>query len=419
MNKRTFLKSAASLAAVPFVTKPSSLFVIPKLDLVPIQDDEHLWSEVRSHYILKKEYVNFESGYYNIIPQPTLNHFKNHIDHVNLHGSYYMRNHRFNDNRSLVKKLADFVGCNADELAITRNTTESLDLIISGFPWNKDDEAIYALQDYGAMRVMFDQVSERYAIKIKTVSVPNHPESDEELVKLYEEQITSKTKLIHLSHMINITGQILPVQKICDMAHTYGVEVLVDGAHCVGHFDFNMEDLHCDYYGSSLHKWLATPLGLGLLFVRNNKAPKIWPLLGAHEKDPTNIKRLNHIGTNPVHSDLAISDSIEYINWIGVQRKEERLRSIQMALTKPLRSNLNIIINTPEEPHRSCAICNIGIRGMSPRDLANNLLDDYQIFTVPIDENNVQGCRISPNVFTSFEEVEQLKNALIELSKTV
>jgi selenocysteine lyase/cysteine desulfurase len=419
MNKRSFLKSAAAFAAVPFVSNPIDFLEPTALKLKEFSDDKELWKEVQSHYILKDDYLNFESGYYNIIPQPTLNHFKDHIDHVNYHGSYYMRNHRFKDNRELAKKLADFVGCSAEELAITRNTTESLDTIISGFPWKEGDEAIYAIQDYGAMRVMFDQIGKRYGVTIKTVSVPNHPESDQQLVKLYEDQITPNTKMIHLSHMINITGHILPVQKICDMAHSYGVDVLVDGAHCVGHFDFNMDDLHCDYYGSSLHKWLATPLGLGLLYVNKDKMSKIWPLLGSHEKNPNKIRRLNHLGTVPVHTDLAISDALDYINWIGSSKKEKRLRAIQQALTKPLRNNPNIIINTPVEPHRSCAIANIGVKGIKPGDLAKTLLEDYNIFTVAIDGSNVHGCRITPNVFTTFEEVEKLKTALIKISKSV
>lgn len=419
MDKRTFLKSAAGFAVVPFFSNPIELIESEAIKLRTIEDPDEFWKEVRSHYILKEEYINFESGYYNIIPQPTLQHFKDHIDHVNLHGSYYMRTHRFKDNRELAKKLADFVGCSSEELAITRNTTESLDTIISGFPWKEGDEAIYAIQDYGAMRVMFDQIGKRYGVTIKTVSVPNHPESDEQLVKLYEDQITPNTRMIHLSHMINITGHILPVQKICDMAHSHGVDVLVDGAHCVGHFEFKLEDLHCDYYGSSLHKWLATPLGLGLLYVNKEKMPKIWPLLGAHETGLDNIKRLNHLGTVPVHTDLAIQDALDYIKWIGLSKKENRLRSLQQALTKLLRNYPKIIINTPIEDDRSCAISNIGIRGMKPADLAKKLLEEHRIFTVPIDENNVQGCRITPNVFTTFEEVEQLKNALIEISESV
>ena len=181
-----------------------------------------------------------------------------------------MRKHRFEDKDTITNQLAKTVGCKGENLVITRNTTESLDLVISGFPWNQGDEAIFAIQDYGAMQDMFEQISKRYQVTLKKVSVPNHPKNDEEIVSLYESQITKNTKLLMVSHMINITGHILPVKKICNMAHGYGVKVLVDGAHCIGHFDFEIEELNCDYYGSSLHKWLATPLGAGLLYVADN-----------------------------------------------------------------------------------------------------------------------------------------------------
>ena len=223
-----------------------------------------------------------------------------------------MRKSRFKDKSTITSELANFVGCNGKNLVITRNTTESLDLIISGFPWKSGDEAIYAYQDYGAMQDMFEQIGKRHGVVLKKVSVPNHPKNDMELISLYESQITSKTRLIMISHMVNITGQILPVKKICDMAHSYGVEVLVDGAHCVGHFNFKIDNLNCDYYGSSLHKWLATPLGAGLLYVNNKHIPKIWPLIADHEKDPNKIQRLSHTGTHPVSTDLTIIDAIEY-----------------------------------------------------------------------------------------------------------
>ena len=240
-----------------------------------------------------------------------------------------MRNNQVDNKDKITKRLASVFGSKSDELCITRNTTESLDLIISGFPWKKNDEAIFARQDYGTMRSMFEQISERYGVVNRIISIPNHPESDEEIVKLYESKITSKTKLIMVCHMINITGQILPIKKICDMAHSYGIDVMVDGAHCIGHFNFKISDFNCDYYGSSLHKWLATPLGAGLLHVKKNKISKIWPLLANSNKNSNDIKRLNHIGTHPVHTDLAINNSIDYLEWIGIKRKEKRLRYIK------------------------------------------------------------------------------------------
>ena len=217
-----------------------------------------------------------------------------------------MRNYLEKDKEEITDSLATLVGCKKDELIITRNTTESLDLIISGFPWMKDDEAIYADQDYGSMKQMFKQISKRHGVVNKVISIPNHPKSDEEIVSLYENQISTKTRLIMVPHMVNITGQILPVKKICEMAHNNGIEVMVDGAHCIGHFNFKISELGCDYYGSSLHKWLAAPLGSGILYVNKKRISKIWPLIASYVEDKDDVKRLNHIGTHPVHNDLVI-----------------------------------------------------------------------------------------------------------------
>ena len=379
-------------------------------------NDEDLWKDIRKDYLLKKEYVNLENGYYCFIPQPTLNKHIEHIKRINLEGSFYMRNHRDKDNRATALRLSKLVNCESDELAVTRNTTESLDLIISGFPWKKNDEAIFASQDYGSMQEMFKLTAKRRGIINKIISIPNHPKNDQEIVSLYEKQITKKTKLIMVSHMINITGQILPVKKICEMAHSYGVEVMVDGAHCVGHFDFSIDDFNCDYYGSSLHKWLATPLGAGLLYVNKNKTHRIWPLLANGNTNKSDIKRLNHIGTHPVHTDLAISNSIDYLKWIGMERKEKRMRFLQRYWSDKLRNVNNVIVNTPIDIDRSCGIGNVGLTNMSPSKMEDLLFEKYKIFTVAIDYANVKGCRISPNIFTTTKELDSFVDAVKELS---
>ena len=417
MDKRNFIKTLGALSFSPLVSTNKLIdFKNLSQTLPHIKNDDELWKTVRSHYTLKDEYINLESGYYNIIPNPILDNFINHVKHVNIQGSYYMRNDLNKNKDRVTKQLADFVCSTPDQIAITRNATESLYLIISCFPWKKGDEAIYAKQDYGTMKEMFEQIANRYGVKNKIVSVPNHPKNDEEIVSLYESQITNKTKLIMICHMINITGQILPVKKICKMAHTYGVEVLVDGAHCVGHFDFSIDDFNCDYYGSSLHKWLATPLGAGLLYVNKNKTHRIWPLLANGNTDKSDIKRLNHIGTHPVHTDLAISNSIDYIKWIGIEKKEKRMRFLQRYWSDQLRSFKNVIVNTPEDVKRSCGIGNIGVTNMSPSKMADVLFEKYNIFTVAIDYANVKGCRISPNIFTTTEELDRFIFAVKEIA---
>ena len=420
MKKRDFIKTFGAIGLIPFSQniRYDSLNKIENLLNTENLSDDDFWKLVRSQYDLNQDFINLESGYYNIIPKPTLKKQIEHIKRVNLEGSFYMRKSRFKDKSTITSELANFVGCNSKNLAITRNTTESLDLIISGFPWKSGDEAIYAYQDYGAMQDMFEQIGKRHGVVLKKVSVPNHPKNDMELISLYESQITSKTRLIMISHMVNITGQILPVKKICDMAHSYGVEVLVDGAHCVGHFNFKIDNLNCDYYGSSLHKWLATPLGAGLLYVNNKHIPKIWPLIADHEKDPNKIQRLSHTGTHPVSTDLTIIDAIEYLNSIGIKKKESRLRFLKTYWQNALKNESNIVINTPFDPQRSCGIGNVGLKNMKPETLANRLYKEFGIFTVAIDYANVKGCRITPNIFTNENELDTFIDAMKSLARS-
>lgn len=420
MKKRDFIKTFGAIGLIPFSQniRYDSLNKIENLLNTENLSDNDFWKLVRSQYDLNQDFINLESGYYNIIPKPTLKKQIEHIKRVNLEGSFYMRKSRFKDKSTITSELANFVGCNDKNLVITRNTTESLDLIISGFPWKSGDEAIYAYQDYGAMQDMFEQIGKRHGVVLKKVSVPNHPKNDMELISLYESQITSKTRLIMISHMVNITGQILPVKKICDMAHSYGVEVLVDGAHCVGHFNFKIDNLNCDYYGSSLHKWLATPLGAGLLYVNNKHIPKIWPLIADHEKDPNKIQRLSHTGTHPVSTDLTIIDAIEYLNSIGIKKKESRLRFLKTYWQNALKDESNIVINTPFDPQRSCGIGNVGLKNMKPETLAKRLYEEFGIFTVAIDYANVKGCRITPNIFTNENELDIFIDAMKSLARS-
>ncbi|MFK7813692.1 MAG: aminotransferase class V-fold PLP-dependent enzyme [Maribacter sp.] len=417
MLKRDFLKRVGQAAMVtPFLPLAAQAQIKSEAKPYPIHNEEDFWKRIREDYALKPDYINLENGYYNFAPKPTLEKFIEHIEMVNYEASHYMRTVQWDNKKSVADRLAKLVNCNAGEVVITRNTTESLDLIIGGFPWKEGDEAIFAKQDYGAMQDHFKLIAKRYGIINKMVSIPNHPESDEEIVSLYESEITPKTKLIMVCHMVNITGHILPIRKICDMAHSHGVEVMVDGAHCVGHITVDMKELDCDYYGSSLHKWLSTPLGAGLLFVKKDKISKIWPLLAEHNREPDDISRLNHTGTHPVHTDLAINDAIDYLEMIGLDRKEKRMRFLQRYWSDQLRDVENVVINTPIEEHRSCGIANVGIRHMDPNDLTKKLLDEFKVFTVGINRENVQGCRITPNVYTTTYELDQFVAAIKTLA---
>ena len=382
-----------------------------------LAQDNGFWEEIRQQYILKPDYINLENGYYNFLPQPLLNKYIEHIKEINYQGSYYMRTVQWENKQKSVIALAKVAGCQPEELIITRNTTESLDTIIGGIHWQAGDEAIMAEQDYGAMLDMFKLVSDRHGVVNKIISVPNHPKDDTEIVDLYKNAITTKTKVILVSHMINITGQILPIKKITEMAHQHGVQVIVDGAHAFAHIQFSVADLGCDYYAASLHKWLSVPLGAGLLFVKKEHIKNIWPLLADAEKDPNKIKRLNHTGTHPVHTDLTIPDSIAYYQLIGPAKKEARLRYLQQYWTSKVKDIPKIILNTPTDAARSCAISNVGIEGIKPAILAERLMKEYKIFTVAIDYTNVHGCRITPNLYTTTKELDVFVQALTNLAK--
>ena len=240
-----------------------------------------------------------------------------------------------------------------------------------------------------------------------TIDIPMDPKSDDEVVQVYANALTPATRLLMIPHMVNITGHVIPVRAICDMAHARGVPVMVDGAHAFAHLDYTIPDLHCDYYGASLHKWLATPLGAGILYVQEGShRRRSGPSSPTSSMADDDIRKLNHTGTHPVHTDLTIENSIAFHETIGIARKEARLRWLQQYWTTKVRGLPKIVMNTPSDPKRTCAIANVGVQGMAPGDLAKVLLEKYRVFTVAIDGAGVHGVRVTPQVYTSTGELD-------------
>ena len=417
MNKREFLRSAVAASVGLTLADVSDLFAsVAETPVADLAQDEVFWSGIRAKFKLKPDYINLENGYYCMQPQEVLEAFIAKVREINTEASYYMRTKQYPNKEAVRNRLAGLAGCPPDELIITRNTTESLDTVISGFDWKPGDEAVMAEQDYGAMLDQFDLQARRYGMVNRRVSLPLDPKSDEEIVDLYAGAITPKTRLLMVGHMVNITGHILPVRKVADMAHGKGVQIMVDGAHAFAHFDFRIPDLDCDYYGASLHKWLGANLGAGILYVRKDRIEKLWPVYGDKSMADTDIRKLNHTGTHPVHTDLAINNAIDFHESIGIARKEARLRYLQNYWTQQVRGVPGIVLNTPSDPKRSCAIANVGVRGLAPKDLAKTLLEHYKIWTVAIDTANVHGVRITPHLFTSTAELDTFVKALKELA---
>ena len=382
-----------------------------------IARDEAYWREVAKAYHVSKDFINLENGFYSMAAWPVLEAQWEHIQRVNEIPSYYMRTYQWDERNEVTAALAEFAGCSVDEMVVCRNTTEALDTVILGLDLKEGDEAIMSNQDYGSMLAAFNQRARRDKIVNRVITLPLHPKSDQEIVDCYKKAITPRTRVMHVTHLINITGQVLPVRKICDMAHAHGVEVICDSAHALGHLDFKIRDLDCDYWGTSLHKWVGAPLGSGILYVKKDKIDKVWPLLGDDSFPDNDIRKFRHFGTLPVTGHVSILDALKFQDTIGITQKQARLRYLKKYWTERVKDLPNIVVNTPWEEARSSGIANVGFTNLPPNDLANRLMNDYQIFTVAIDNEAVKGVRVTPHLYTSLDDLDQFVKALTELSQ--
>jgi selenocysteine lyase/cysteine desulfurase len=420
-SRRTFIRTAVAGAAAP-VFGPRLLDTLERrleayqgLPPAAAATEEAFWREVRKAFPPHPDYINLENGYSSPQPMPTWDAFQRHEQTVNNGLSFYMRRRRAADLASVKQQLAALAGCPAEEIVITRNTTESLGTVIHGVDLEPGDEAVMCDQDYGTMLEQFRQQSRRRGLKCVEIQVPLHPRDDQEIVDTYARAITPRTKLLLLSHMINISGQILPVRKIADMAHARGVAVIVDAAHSFAHVVFAVPDLDGDYLGASLHKWLCTPLGAGLLHVKKEKIRGVWPLFGDTSVPDDDIRKLERIGTQPVWTVMAIADAIRFHNLVGGARKEARLRYLQQYWTDRVRDVPRVYLNTPSGA-RACGIANVGITGQKPGAIADALLEKHRIFTVAIDTAPVKGVRVTPHLYTTTDELDALVKAIRELA---
>ncbi|MGB3587285.1 MAG: aminotransferase class V-fold PLP-dependent enzyme [Tunicatimonas sp.] len=424
-SRRSFLHQFGALSASPFALSALAsewnnlLAYLDSQRQRPTKDiarDEVYWQEVAKAYRVSTDFINLENGYYSLAAWPVLKAQWQHIKEVNKKPSYYMRNQQWDDRHRIKQALADFAGCSVDEMVICRNTTEALDTVILGLNLEPGDEAIMTNQDYGSMLATFNQRARRDNIVNRIISLPLHPKNDQEIVDAYEQAITSQTKVMLVTHLINITGQVLPVQKICAMAHSYGVEVICDSAHALGQLDFKIQDLDCDYWGTSLHKWVGAPLGNGMLYIKKEKISQVWPLLGDDTYSDDDIRKFEHHGTLPVTGQLSILDALEFQESIGVPRKQARLRYLKQYWTEKVKDTPGVIINTPWEEERSSGIANVGVANLKPHELADRLMNKYNIFTVAIDNEALKGIRVTPHLYTSLNELDKFVIALKELA---
>jgi len=388
-----------------------------KSDLSIAQDEEY-WKIVQKAFQQSKDFINLENGYFSPQPESTMDSQIRNIKMINSIPSYYMRKKQYDEKLKVKKKLAAFVGVSHEEIVITRNTTEALDTIISGIDLQPGDEVLMSDQDYSSMIQAYDQQAKRYGIKPVLIQFPLLPKSKFDIVRAFEKGITAKTKILLMSHVINATGTVLPVQEISTMAKSNEVDVMIDRAHSFAHLDFKIAETGCDYFGCSLHKWLCAPLGTGMLYVKRDKIPKIWPLYGDSTYEKNDIRKLEHQGTHPVSDHLSISNAIDFHNAIGSSRKEARLKYLKSYWTEKVKGFKGLTFNTPLENEYSCAITNISIKDQDPKDVANNLLDKYGIFTTQKSSPAVDGIRITPHLFTRLEDLDKLVEALHDITNS-
>jgi selenocysteine lyase/cysteine desulfurase len=301
---------------------------------------------------------------------------------------------------------------------MTRNASEGLQICQLGIDLKKGDEIVLTKQDYPNMINAWKQREKRDGIVLKWVDLPMPIEDDEAIVNAYREQFSNRTRMIQIMHMINWNGQILPVRKLSDAAHEEGIEVLVDGAHTFAHLDFKIEDLNCDYYGTSLHKLLCSPFGTGMLWIKQDKIPGIWPLTAPAEPESTDVRKFEAMGTRSFPSELAIGTAIEFHELIGIERKEARLRYLKNYWMEGVSDINGIKYNTSLMEPYSCGLGNFAIEGIETPEIQKQLMNKYRIYTISINWENINGIRVTPNVYTSTTDLDRFINAVHEIAAT-
>lgn len=427
MDRRDFLLASAgtlsSLDLLAGVNKPFAKELERKIqrleNLGPGKgaENEDFWGWVRESYTISPNVINLNNG--GVSPQPKIvqdAHIR-YYQYCNEAPSYYMWRILDQGREGLRLKLAEVCGTSAEEIAINRNSTEGLNSIIFGLPLREGDEVVLSTFDYPNMMNAWKQREKRDKIKLVWIEIPQPLEDEKAILKLYQTAITSKTRIVHITHMINWTGNLIPCKAIADYAHTKGCEVIVDAAHTFAHVDFKIPDTGADYLATSLHKWLCAPFGSGLLYIKKDKIRKIWPLLSAAEPNSADIRKFENLGTRSFASEMSIGTAVDFHQVIGIKRKEARLRYLKEYWTDKVVKLPGVVFYSSLKPKFSCAIANIGIAGWEAQQIEAKLFEKYKIHTVSIVHEKVNGIRVTPNVYTSIRELDLLVKGITEISK--
>ena len=418
-NRRQFLgavgiPAAAAAAGVPLfgLNGSHAAEIADHLSRHPgspqeVAQDEDFWFEVAQAFTVDRSLINLNNGGVSPSPAWVQETMKRHLDYSNEAPVYTMWKILEPQREGVRERLAREWDCDAEEVALTRNASESLQICQFGFDLEPGDEVLTTNQDYPRMITTFQQRERREGIVLRQFSIPVPAEDPDEIVSLFEQHITPRTRLILVCHMINLTGQILPVREVVQLGRRKGIPVIVDGAHALAHFDFKMSDLDCDNYSSSLHKWLFAPHGTGFLYVRRDKIGDLWPLMAAAETADDDIRKFEEIGTHPAANYLAIAEALTFHQGIGGKRKEARLIYLRDYWAKQLLEHDRVRLHTSLKPGFACGIANVEIEGIKNLDLVAWLWKQHRIIATPITHEEFQGIRVSPSVYTTPEELDR------------
>jgi selenocysteine lyase/cysteine desulfurase len=421
-SRRAFLRLTGALGSTALALKVNGLDEVEAAtaavaDQTPEQvaQDEFYWREIQQAFALDRTLINLNNG--NSCPSPRVVHeaYKRYLDYSN-QAPVYHRGLIERNIETVRRRLAAEFGCDTEEMAITRNSSEALQIAQNGLDLKAGDEVITTEQDYPRMLTTWDQRMRRDTIKVTRINFPV-PTTQQDLYERFERAITPQTKVLHFCHITNLTGQLFPVQQLSRMARQRGLVTIVDGAHAVAHFPYTLRDLECDYYGTSLHKWLLAPVGTGFLYVRKENIAKTWPLQAAPAHRTTDIRKFEEIGTSPAATKAAINEALAFHQAIGAERKAARLRYLTLRWANQLRKNPRIKIHSSLEPGQTWGLALVGIEGVEAAKINAFLWDKYRIVATAITRDDYQGIRVTPNVYTPLEEVDTFVTAMEDILK--
>lgn len=425
-SRRSFfqktLGAASALSLAPLVSQAISedisdaLFSLNKLSPLAAANDEDLWARMAQAYTVTPNILNLNNG--GVSPQPKV--VQDAVDRYyhlsNEAPTYYMWQILDKGREPLRRKLADLAGVSNEELAINRNTTEALGTFTWGIDLKRGDEIVMTKQDYPNMIHAWKQRELREGVKINWINLNLPIENDDDVLKAYVDATTSKTKIWHITHLITWTGQILPAAKLCAEARKRGITTIVDAAHSFAHLDYKISDLNCDYFGTSLHKWLCAPFGTGLMYVRKPLIEKTWPIFPNDKPLSPDIRKFEALGTRSFAPEQAIGQAIDFHNAIGGKRKQERLHYLKLYWCDAIAKNPRVKFHISMKPEYSCALGTFSIDGMDVGDIATKLFSGYGIHTVSIKWENINAVRVTPHVYTTTKDLDRFIDAVEKIA---